>query len=56
MSQATPFNLKGRHVGLLPYEMRRLKALKDENNRLKKIAAGLTLDREMLQDIIRRKL
>jgi len=36
--------------------MRRLKALEDENTRLKKIVADLTLDREMLQDVIRRKL
>jgi putative transposase len=36
--------------------MRRLKALEDENSRLKKIVADLTLDREMLQDVIRRKL
>jgi putative transposase len=36
--------------------MRRLKALEDENWRLKKIVADLTLDREMLQDVIRRKL
>lgn len=42
--------------GLLPDEMRRLKALEDENRRLKKIVADLTLDREMLQDVIRRKL
>jgi len=42
--------------GLLPDEMRRLKALEDENSRLKKIVADLTLDREMLQDVIRRKL
>jgi len=41
---------------LLPDEMRRLKALEDENSRLKKIVADLTLDREMLQDVIRRKL
>ena len=34
--------------------MRRLKALEDENTRLKKIVADLTLDREMLQDVIRR--
>lgn len=33
--------------------MRRLKALEDENSRLKKIVADLTLDREMLQDVIR---
>jgi putative transposase len=36
--------------------MRRLKALEDENVKLKKIVADLTLDREMLQDVIRRKL
>lgn len=36
--------------------MRRLKALEDENSRLKKIVADLTLDREMLQDVIHRKL
>jgi len=36
--------------------MRRLKQLEDENTRLKKIFADLTLDREMLQDVIRRKI
>lgn len=36
--------------------MRRLRELEDENGRLKKIVADLTLDREMLQDIVRRKL
>jgi putative transposase len=36
--------------------MRRLKQLEDENSKLKKIVANLSLDREMLQDVIRRKL
>jgi len=36
--------------------MRKLKQLEDENARLKKIVADLTLDREMLQDVLRRKL
>jgi putative transposase len=36
--------------------MRRLKALEDENARLKKLVAELSLDREMLQDVVRRKL
>lgn len=36
--------------------MKRLKQLEDENARLKKIVADLTLDREMLQDVIPRKL
>jgi len=56
ISQATYFSWKKKYAGLLPDEMRRLKALEDENGRLKKIVADLTLDREMLQDIIRRKL
>ena len=56
ISQATYFNWKKKYAGLLPHKMRRLKALEDENNRLKKIVADLTLDREMLQDVIRRKL
>jgi putative transposase len=40
----------------VPSEARRLKQLEDENARLKKIVADLTLDREMLQDVIRRKI
>lgn len=40
----------------MPSEMRRLRELEDENSRLKKIVADLTLDREMLQDVFRRKL
>ena len=56
ISQATYFSWKKRYEGLLPPEMRRLKQLEDENAKLKKIVADLTLDREMLQDVIRRKL
>jgi putative transposase len=56
ISQATYFNWKKKYDGLLPPEMRRLKQLEDENAKLKKIVADLTLDREMLQDVIRRKL
>ncbi|MCL9998660.1 MAG: IS3 family transposase [Erythrobacter sp.] len=55
ISQATYFNWKKKYAGLLPSEMRRLRELEDENSRLKKIVADLTLDREMLQDVIKRK-
>jgi putative transposase len=41
---------------MTPPEMRRLKALEDENGRLKKLVAELSLDKEMLQDVVRRKL
>lgn len=56
INQATYFNWKKRYAGLLPSEMRRLRELEDENSRLTKIVADLTLDREMLQDVIKRKL
>lgn len=56
ISQATYFNWKKKYAGLLPDEMRRLKQLEDENSRLKKLVADLSLDREMPQDVIRRKL
>lgn len=56
ISPATYFNWKKKYAGLLPTEMKRLKQLEDENSRLKKIVADLTLDREMLQDVIRRKI
>ena len=54
ISQATYFNWKKKYAGLMPSEMRRLRDLEDENGRLKKIVADLTLDREMLQDVIKR--
>lgn len=56
ISQATYFNWREKYAVLLPDEMRRLKALEDENSRLKKIVADLMLDRVTLQDVIRRKL
>ncbi|MBB3991699.1 putative transposase [Croceicoccus naphthovorans] len=56
ISQATYFNWKKKYAGLMPSQMRRLRDLEDENGRLKKIVADLTLDREMLQDVIKRKL
>ncbi len=55
ISQAIDFNRKKRCAGLMPSEMRRLRDLEDKNGRLEKIVADLRLDREMLQDVIRRK-
>ena len=56
ISQATYFNWKKVYAGLMPSEMWRMRELEDENGRLKRIVAGLTLDREMLKDVINRKL
>jgi len=56
ISQATYFNWKKKFGGLLPSEVKRLRQLEEENGRLKRIVADLSLDKEMLQDVIRRKL
>ncbi len=55
-SAATYFNWKKKYAGMLPTDMKRLRALEDENSRLKKIVADLALDKEMLQDVLKRKL
>jgi putative transposase len=41
---------------MTPSEVKRMRQLEDENNRLKKIVADLMLDKAMLQDVVRRKL
>jgi putative transposase len=56
ISQATYFNWKKKYSGMMPSEMKRLRELEDENSRLKRIVADLSLDKEMLQDIVRRKI
>ena len=56
IGQATYYNWKKKYDGLLPTEIKRLKLLEDENTKLRKIVADLSLDKEMLQDVIRRKL
>jgi putative transposase len=37
-------------------ELRRLKMLEDENARLKRIVAELTLDKQILQEVVRKEL
>ena len=36
-------------------ELRRLRQLEDENQRLKKLVADLSLDKEMLQEVLKKK-
>jgi putative transposase len=51
-----PINWHKKYGGLKPSEKRRLKQLDEENARLKKLVADLSLDKDMLQDVIRRKI
>ncbi len=56
ISLATFFSWKKKYAGLMPSVMNRLREFKQENAQLKKIVVDLALDKEMLQDIIKRKL
>jgi len=56
ISEATYYSWRKKYAGLMPSEMKRLRQLEEENSSLKKIVADLSLDKAMLQDVIRRKL
>jgi len=56
ISEATYYVWRKKFGGLMPSEMRRLKQLEEKNGKLKRIVADLALDKEMLQDVIKRKL
>ena len=56
ISQATYYAWKKKYAGMMPSEMKRMRELEEENNRLKRNVAGLSLDRALLQDVIKRKL
>jgi len=52
ISDATFYNWRKKYAGLMPSEMRRLRQLEDENAKLKRIVADLSLDKAMLQDVL----
>lgn len=56
ISVQTYYRWRSKYGGLMPSEMKRLKQLEEENGRLRKLVADLSLDKEMLQDVIKRKL
>ena len=56
ISQQTYYRWRKKYAGLMPSEVQRLKQLEEENARLKRMVADLYLDKDMLQDVIRRKL
>ena len=56
IAEATFYNCKKKYSGLGPSELRRLKQPEEENAKLKRLVADLSLDRAMLQDVVKRKL
>jgi len=56
IAEQTFYRWKKKYAGLGTVEVRRLKQLEDENRRLKRLVADLTLDKQMLQDVLSKKL
>ena len=56
VSEQTFYVWKKKYAGMGIVEVRRVKQLEDENRRLKGLVADLTLDKHMLQEVLRKKL
>lgn len=56
ISQATFYQWRKKYGGLGITELRRLRQLEEENRQLKQLVADLSLDKAMLQDILKKKL
>ena len=56
VSQATYYNWKSKYGGMEASDIRKLKDLETENQRLKQMYANLSLENEALKDIIEKKL
>jgi putative transposase len=56
ISDATFYNWRKKYGGLGPSELRRLRQLEEENSKLKRLVADLSLDKAMLQDVLAKKL
>jgi putative transposase len=55
VSEQTFYRWKKAYGAMLPSEARELKQLREENARLKRVVADLTLDKAMLQDVVQKK-
>ena len=56
ISEQTFYRWKKKYAGLGVAELRRLKQLEEENRKLKRLVADLSLDKQILQDVLSKKL
>ena len=56
ITEQTFYRWKKKYAGMLPSDLKKLKQLEEENFRLKKMAADLSLHKVMLQDVLSKKL
>ena len=56
IAKSTYYKLKAKYGGMELSDLEKLKSLEEENNRLKRMYAELSLDHELLKDVIEKKL
>jgi len=56
VSEATFYAWKKRYASMGVAELRRVRQLEDESRRLKQVVADLTLDKQMLQEVLQKKV
>ena len=56
VSAKTVYGWRKKYGGLAASELRELKQLREENKRLKRVVADLVLDKQVLQDVLAKKL
>ena len=56
VSEATFYAWKKRYAGMGIAELRRVRQLEEENRRLKQVVADLTLDKQVLQEVLQKKV
>jgi putative transposase len=55
ISDATFYNWKAKYGGMQVSDVRRMKDLEEENNRLKRIVANLTLENDAIKTVLEKK-
>jgi putative transposase len=55
ITETTFYRWKSKYGGMEPSDVKRLKALEDENRKLKTLVADLTLDKQALQHLLGKK-
>lgn len=55
ISRATFYNWKKKYSGMDASQLRRLKELEDENRRLKRMYADISLDHQLLKEVLEKK-
>lgn len=55
ITEQTYYRWKKKYGGMMPSDLRKLRQLEEENRQLKKLVADLSLDKQMLQDVLSKK-